>query len=143
MQANGTTRGDGGAKTKNYFSGFSSLTFCLHGWGAVPNILRKTSSGLDSVVPSLLGSFSVIGESSTLPRWKISDKESLVRWVSRFLWYYEVFCTDNGPEEAPDNPASIIVENILKAIPVLKDGEKSEPIHLLAPASYFQLEEDR
>ena len=71
------------------------------------------------------------------PTWKISDKESLVAWVSRFLWHYEMLCTDNGPEEVPDDPANAIVENILNAIPVLKDGEKSEPIHLPDPENYF------
>jgi hypothetical protein len=130
-------RGD--VKGENYFSGFASLIFGLRGWGGVFNIRRKTSSGLRFGSSSLRGSFSLIG-ASALPLWKISDKESLVAWVSRFLWHYEMLCTDSGPEEVPDNPASIIVENIVKAMPVLKDGEKSEPILLPVPASYFQIQ---
>lgn len=76
------------------------------------------------------------------PQWKISDKESLIAWVSRFLWHYEMLCSDNGTEEAPDDPASTLVENIFNTISVLKDDEKSEPILLPAPASYFQIQDN-
>lgn len=54
-------RGD--VKTENYFPGLASLIFSLRGWGGVPSILRKTSSGSGSV-PSLRGSLSVIGRPS-------------------------------------------------------------------------------
>jgi hypothetical protein len=65
MQANGTTRGGEGAKTKNYFSGFSPLIFGLRGWGGVASSLRNTSSVFGSVTPSLRGFLSVaIGKSS-------------------------------------------------------------------------------
>jgi hypothetical protein len=83
-----------------------------------------------------------LDDPAPVPQWKISDKKSLVAWVSRFLWHYEGLCSDTGSEESvDDNPANIIVDNILKAIPVLKDGEKSETILLPTPAFYFQFEE--
>jgi len=104
--------------------------------------LRKTSSGSGSGFTSapLGGVSSDIGKPSE--DWIISDKESLIAWVSRFLWHYEMLCSDNGPEESPDNPALTIVDNILKTIPVLKDGEKSDLIRLPAPASYFQIQDN-
>ena len=76
------------------------------------------------------------------PLWKISDKESLVAWVRRFLWHYEGMASGNGPEEAPDDPELIIIDNILKALPVLKGhGEKKGPVHLPNPEIYFQTED--
>lgn len=55
----------GGEKSKNYSSDFSSLLFCLRGWGGVPSILRKTSSGWGSLSFRLRDFFSsVIGKSS-------------------------------------------------------------------------------
>jgi hypothetical protein len=75
--------------------------------------------------------------------WVISDKESLIAWVSRFLWHYEGMASGNGPEEAPDNPALIIVDGILMALPVLKgDAGKSKPVHLPDPEIYFQDEDN-
>lgn len=76
------------------------------------------------------------------PLWKISDKESLVTWVSRFLWHYEGMASGNGPEEAPDNPALTIVDTILKALSVLEGpAEKRKPILLPNPNIYFQVED--
>jgi hypothetical protein len=131
-------RGGSGKSGNYFFAGFSSLIFGLRGWGGVASSLRKISSGLGSV-PSLRGSFLVIGKFSVLPLWKISDKESLVAWVRRFLWHYEGMASGNGPEEAPDNPALTIVDNIITALPALEDDAgKRSPVHLPDPEIYFQ-----
>lgn len=53
-----------GEKSENYSAGFSSLVFFLRGWGEVPSILRKTSSGSGSLSFRLRGFFSVIGKPS-------------------------------------------------------------------------------
>ena len=74
-----------------------------------------------------------------LEDWVISDKESLVAWVRRFLWHYEGVCSGNGTEEAPDEPEKIIVENILLSLGVsLKQNSIIEPSKLSDPETYFQ-----
>ena len=77
------------------------------------------------------------------PPWKISDKESFVAWVSRFLWHYEGMASGNGPEEAPDNPAETIVNNIFKVLNVNADQRKIKTVHLPDPAYYFHIEDNQ
>jgi len=71
--------------------------------------------------------------------WVISDKESLVAWVRRFLWHYEGVCSGNGPEEAPDTPEVKIVENIIKVF-LSDNGDKMQIVQtrLPNPSFYFQ-----
>jgi hypothetical protein len=79
-----------------------------------------------------------------LEDWVISDKESLVAWVSRFLWHYEGVCSGNGVEECPDKPEEIIVNSIFKALAVSAVVEN--PIHsiqLKDPSFHFQGGEGR
>ena len=72
-----------------------------------------------------------------LEDWVISDKESLIAWVRRFLWHYEGVCSGNGAEEAPDEPEVTIVENIIKVLHC-RDELQIEPISMPDPESYFQ-----
>ena len=74
---------------------------------------------------------------NSLEDWVISDKESLVAWVRRFLWHYEGVCSGNGTEEAPYKPEVTIVENIIRVLHC-GDGLQIEPIPMPDPESYFQ-----
>ena len=133
-------KGRGDVKGENYFSGFASLVFFLRGWGGVFNNRRRTSSGFKFGSSSSRGFFSVgIGKPSALPLWEISDKESLVAWVRRYLWHYEGVCAGNGPEESPDNPATEIVDNIFKALCLNVTRRKIKTTHLPDPSSYFHI----
>ena len=135
-------KGRGDVKGENYFSGFASLVFFLRGWGGVFNIRRRTSSGFRFGSSSFRGFFSLTGKSSALPLWKISDKESLVAWVSRFLWHYEGVCAGNGPEKAPDEPETTIVDNIFKVLGLNVRQHKIKTTHLPDPSCYFHIEDN-
>ena len=76
-----------------------------------------------------------------LEGWVISDKESLIAWVRRFLWHYEGVCSGNGLEEAPDEPEVAIVENIIKVLKSKGESKISiKKTHLPNPLFYFQSE---
>jgi len=135
-------KGRGDVKTENYFSGFASVVFFLRGWGGVFNIRRRTSSGFKFGSSSLLGFLSVIGRPSAYLCGKSLTKNPCLL-VRRFLWHYEGVCSGNGPEESPENPEEIIVDNILMALGVFAKKENQVPsIQLKDPSCHFQVGED-
>lgn len=125
---------------KFYLSGLASLPLAFRGWGGVASILRKTSSGLGFVVSSLRGFFSVIGKSSqNQEKWIVSDKESLIKWVSQFLWLWD----DEEIAMFPTEAAEIIVSQLVQAHICLLDSERKGQIQLPNPQVFFHKQEDQ
>jgi hypothetical protein len=88
-------------KKCGYFSDFGLSPLGLRGWGGVPSILRRTSSGSGSFSPCRL-----VGFFSSSAILKPSVQKELIRWVSEFLWYWE----DAGM--MGDDAAKVIVKII-------------------------------
>lgn len=74
-----------------------------------------------------------------LEKWEIHDKESLKAWVRRFLWHMDGPET-GGPEEMPDDPEGIILDNIIKTLVPEEGVCKIVPTQLLDPSYYFQID---
>jgi hypothetical protein len=74
---------------------------------------------------------------NSLEDWVISDKESLVAWVSRFLWCWE----DGGLLHR--DAAKIIVDQISQAQLCLQGPEQMEQILIVSPESFFHKQEDQ
>ena len=95
---------------------FLCLNFwLLRGWGAVPNILRKTSSGLGSV-PSLRGSFSFIGESSENQENNKELKSALDILISKTSdeFYENLNYEEHGMPYADENILKAILTEMIK-----------------------------